>query len=549
MLNQTDVINRETLDGTLACDLLRKQFVVLYPVEAWKSNGFFDDTDLMDINCHWLQFKPARPAAHFMLAVIYTVVFVIGLVSNIVIVYILLSSRKLLTPANILLVNLAFSDLLIILMIPIFIYNSFLQGPAIGGFGCKAYGFLSGFSGTSTILTLAAVAVDRYLVISRPLELGKKPTRSWSYVTIGLIWFYSATFASLPFLGAGKYVPEGYLTSCSFDYLSDDIGTRIFILIFFIAAWVCPLAAIIFCYAAIIRAVYYVRQNVTRGASDLGVEKQRHRRSPSPIGNSTTPTAREKKIDNQLRGINQPNVEVAIAKIVAGLVVSWIIAWTPYSLIALLGISGQSHLLTPFSSMLPALFAKTAACVDPFIYSLNHPKIRQEIIYRMYNCFLQSAGRRGVSFNSDIPEWKMSGSARATRQQFYHSNLHHGRIAGQLSSSRRLNRGQQVGLSSDIVKGDCSINGKDNKNNISSELSSEGNRSSNIEGLESADIITDMIDCNQDWHFGRLRRLLSGTDETNCTSQIEVSTSLVHIHSTTSNHLVCATSSSMSTQL
>lgn len=48
------------------------------------------------------------------------------------------SSKKLLTPANILLVNLAFSDLLIILMIPIFIYNSFLQGPAIGGFGKEA---------------------------------------------------------------------------------------------------------------------------------------------------------------------------------------------------------------------------------------------------------------------------------------------------------------------------------------------------------------------------------------------------------------------------
>lgn len=45
------------------------------------------------------------------------------------------SSKKLLTPANILLVNLAFSDLLIVLLIPIFIYNSFLQGPAIGGFG------------------------------------------------------------------------------------------------------------------------------------------------------------------------------------------------------------------------------------------------------------------------------------------------------------------------------------------------------------------------------------------------------------------------------
>ena len=34
--------------------------------------------------------------------------------------------------------------------------------------------------------------------------------------------------------------------------------------------------------------------------------------------------------------------------------------------------------------MIPALFAKSAACVDPFIYALNHPKIRKEIFNRVY---------------------------------------------------------------------------------------------------------------------------------------------------------------------
>lgn len=35
--------------------------------------------------------------------------------------------------------------------------------------------------------------------------------------------------------------------------------------------------------------------------------------------------------------------------------------------------------------MLPALFAKLAACIDPFVYSLNHPKIRFEIMCRLQN--------------------------------------------------------------------------------------------------------------------------------------------------------------------
>ena len=51
--------------------------------------------------------------------------------------------------------------------------------------------------------------------------------------------------------------------------------------------------------------------------------------------------------------------------------------------------------------MLPALFAKSAACVDPFIYALNHPKIRQEIFFRIYkryfpNIMMPSASRRAA---------------------------------------------------------------------------------------------------------------------------------------------------------
>lgn len=176
--------------------------------------------------------------------------------------------------------------------------------------GCRVYGFLSGFSGTSSILTLAAVAIDRYLVISRPLDLAKKPTRSWAYVTIALIWLYSATFASLPLLGAGKYVPEGYLTSCSFDYLSDDFETKIFILVFFFAAWVCPLAVIAYCYTAIIQAVYYVRQNVTSNTSALVSSDANSRSSPPrPVTNNTDAAAanlRDQKIYNHpLRGTFQ----------------------------------------------------------------------------------------------------------------------------------------------------------------------------------------------------------------------------------------------------
>jgi len=77
-----------------------------------------------------------------------------------------------------------------------------------------------------------------------------------------LTWVYSSIFASLPFFGIGKYVPEGYLTGCCFDYLSNDLTTKIFILVFFIGAWVVPLSIILYSYSSIIRIVAQVRHDV-----------------------------------------------------------------------------------------------------------------------------------------------------------------------------------------------------------------------------------------------------------------------------------------------
>ena len=71
------------------CDVLRQKFVSLYPVDLWKSEGFFDDTDLLDINCHWLQFEPIKPTAHLALAIIYISLFVVGVVSNALVIFIL----------------------------------------------------------------------------------------------------------------------------------------------------------------------------------------------------------------------------------------------------------------------------------------------------------------------------------------------------------------------------------------------------------------------------------------------------------------------------
>nr|QYF06617.1 rhabdomeric opsin [Macrobiotus sp.] len=58
-------------------------------------------------------------------------------------------------------------------------------------------------------------------------------------------------------------------------------------------------------------------------------------------------------------------MDVKTTKTSALIVIGWCVAWTPYTVVALLGIFSDRSQLTPLASHLPALFAKTAAVYNP----------------------------------------------------------------------------------------------------------------------------------------------------------------------------------------
>lgn len=276
--------------------------------------------------------------------------------------------------------NLALSDFLMLAKTPVFVFNSFNLGPALGKTGefyskfyliqhfviefksyfpcvsgCVIYGFVGGLTGTTSIATLSAIALDRYWAVVRPLE----PLRALTAIRARLMaisaWIYAGIFSVIPALdiGYGRYVPEGYLTSCSFDYLTEETSPRYFIFVFFCAAWVAPFCTISFCYISIFRAVVFNRNIATKN------EEQR-------------------LSSRHVKERTKRKAEIKLAVLVMAVIVLFFVSWTPYAVVALLGIFGHKDLITPITSMIPALFCKTAACINPFIYIITHPKFRKE---------------------------------------------------------------------------------------------------------------------------------------------------------------------------
>ena len=65
-------------------------------IERWKLGGFFQDQDLIDINCHWLQFDPPPLLNHIVLIVLLSTILLTGCVANGITVYILARYYRLL---------------------------------------------------------------------------------------------------------------------------------------------------------------------------------------------------------------------------------------------------------------------------------------------------------------------------------------------------------------------------------------------------------------------------------------------------------------------
>lgn len=85
------------------------------------------------------------------------------------------SAKSLRTPSNVFVINLAFCDFLMMSKTPIFIYNSFNHGYALGSAGCQIFALVGALSGIGAAITNACIAYDR--LHKMDLEEKKKKLR------------------------------------------------------------------------------------------------------------------------------------------------------------------------------------------------------------------------------------------------------------------------------------------------------------------------------------------------------------------------------------
>uniref|UniRef100_A0A3B5B228 Melanopsin-like n=1 Tax=Stegastes partitus TaxID=144197 RepID=A0A3B5B228_9TELE len=289
--------------------------------------------------------------AHYIIGSVILLVGVTGMLGNALVIYVFCCSRTLRSPSNLLVVNLAAADFLMSLtQSPVFFVASLHRRWVFGELACELYAFCGALFGITSMMTLTAIAVDRCLAITRPLALLGGVSRQRVLAVVAGVWLYSLGWSLPPFFGWSAYVPEGLQTSCSWDYMSFTAAVRTYTILLFVFVFFVPLALIAGCYFTIFRAVRQAGREVAQ------------------LSSGETSKAYER-----LRS------EWRLAKVALGVILLFIVSWSPYSAVALTATAGYAHLLTPYMNSVPAVIAKASAIHNPIIYAITHPKYRAAI--------------------------------------------------------------------------------------------------------------------------------------------------------------------------
>ncbi|CAF1024962.1 unnamed protein product [Brachionus calyciflorus] len=371
---------------------------------------------LMDVNPYWKQFDPVRKEWFMVIAFICIIIDILGILANsLVLFYLIKKKSRKISNGCFFIINLAISDLLNLLInIPIKAMSNLNQAWFLNKTICQMYGFLGGLFGFVSITTMALMSIERFLIVKNPLnalKLNEKIMLSCSLFS----WIYSTFWISLGFLTSRGFDLEGILTSCTIDYLSRDLVTRITLIFLFIGGFIIPFVIIVFCYCLILSILKLkngilqynfssnnlMKHDVRMSSLFLPNDNLRYMSNASLNENSKfivnkldkysyQTECREifevnKKICKTYPKINLMKKnnyflkrEIQVSKTILMSVGFFCMSWFPYAIVLLVAQFGSNResFITPLSASLPALFAKFSTVANPIVYTLHHKECR-----------------------------------------------------------------------------------------------------------------------------------------------------------------------------
>nr|XP_015223306.1 PREDICTED: pinopsin-like isoform X1 [Lepisosteus oculatus] len=308
-----------------------------FPLEKNSTPGPFDGPQ-------WPHQAPR--STYLMVAVLMGTVVVLASFVNGLVILVSLRYKKLRSPLNYILVNLAVADLLVTLFGSTVSFSNNVNGYFILGKSvCEFEGFMVSLTGIVGLWSLAILAFERYIVICKPMGDFRFQQRH-AVIGCGFTWVWSLIWTAPPLFGWSSYVPEGLRTSCGPNWYTGGSNNNSYIMMLFITCFIMPLSMILFSYATLLITLRAV-------------------------------AAQQKESETTQRA------EREVTRMVIAMVMAFLVCWLPYATFAMVVAIDKNIVIQPTLASMPSYFSKTATVYNPVIYVFMNKQFRNCMLTMM----------------------------------------------------------------------------------------------------------------------------------------------------------------------
>ena len=282
-----------------------KRSVIWLPgIQVEEMDGFLNSSNSSTAE----KLYDARPVGEIVVqASVMGIIILCAVTGNLLILIAIYIDRTLQTITNAFVINLACADLALSLIgMPFTMASSVTYNWIFGTLWCNVHGMVNSLFCIASILTLAAVSVDRYVAISFPLRYPSWMTRKTATASILYIWFHSLMVALLPVFAWSKYT---FIVSESICTVHWSYNAAFTIFLFTVCFFV-PLGVLLFTYFRIYRTAQMHSKRVIPTTGRISLAKkdgQLNGRTMNTINSSTGDLYDSKVSVNSSNSVNMPN--------------------------------------------------------------------------------------------------------------------------------------------------------------------------------------------------------------------------------------------------
>ncbi|XP_056145839.1 G-protein coupled receptor 161 [Lampris incognitus] len=291
---------------------------------------------------------------------------------NLLIVVTLYRRPYLLTPSNKFVFSLTLSNLLLsVLVLPFVAVSSAKREWVFGVVWCNFTALLYLLISSASMLTLGAIAIDRYYAVLYPMIYPMKITGNRAVVVIAYVWLHSLVGCLPPLFGWSSFEFDCFKWTCVASWHREPGYTAFWV------TWCSlpPFIAMLACYGVIFRVARMKARKVHCGtvvvAQDDSGAAQRNGRK-----NSSTSTSSNSSRRSLVYAGSQCKAFITILVVIG----TFLVTWGPYVwVVCTEALRGRGGVSQGVETLVAWLSFCSAVC-HPLIYGLWNKTVRKELL-------------------------------------------------------------------------------------------------------------------------------------------------------------------------